>query len=228
MLLLVSCSNETVPPPSASLGLIMDTKVPNFALEAENGTPAEFSTFKGKVVVLVPFLTLCQEVCPITAGALEDVENVLKAKNLTNQVEIVEVTVDPERDTPARLRAYSVEFQISWPLFTGSSTALSAMWKYFGIYVQKVPEGSPPGIDWWTGKPLTYDVNHSDGYILLDKNGYERFVTTSLPNTGRKLSPSLKKLLDPQGLTNLNSPSGLTWTPNELLSEIGWLLDKNL
>ena len=116
--------------------------------------------------MLAPFLTLCQEECPLTTGIFQELQTSVKAAGLTGKVAFVEVTVDPGRDTPARLRAYEERFGVNWTLLTGSAAAISAFWRPLGVYYQKVPEGHPAELDWLTGKPLTYDVDHSDGFFL--------------------------------------------------------------
>ena len=70
---------------------------------------------------------------------------------------------------------------------------------------QIVPEEQPAKIDWWTGQPLTYDVDHTDGYILIDAAGRERFVDASAPDIPG-LSPKLKALLNVGGLHDLAHP----------------------
>ena len=114
----------------------------------------------------------------MTTGALLALERQLAAQHLTSKAAIVEVTVDPGRDTPQRMAAYAKLTGVTWPLLTASPTTLAALWHFFGIYYQVVPEGSPPGIDWQTGQPYTYDVNHSDGFALLDPPTTPTFITT--------------------------------------------------
>jgi cytochrome oxidase Cu insertion factor (SCO1/SenC/PrrC family) len=56
----------------------------------------------------------------------------------------MEISVEPGRDTPARLAAYSKEFGADWVLATGTPANLDALWKFFGVSVQIVPEEQPP------------------------------------------------------------------------------------
>ena len=65
---------------------------------------------KGRYVVLAPFLTLCQEECPLTTGVYQELQASVDKAGLGHKVAFVEVNVDPERDTPARLRAYEQRF----------------------------------------------------------------------------------------------------------------------
>ena len=118
----------------------------------------------------------------------------------------MEITVDPGRDTPARLAAYSKEFGADWPMLTGTPANLDALWKFFGVSVQIVPEDQPAKIDWYTGTPLTYDVNHTDGYFLIDPSGHERFSDSNAPNLHGHLDNKLKDLLNEGGAAQPRPP----------------------
>ena len=109
----------------------------------------------GKVVVLAPFLSLCQDECPLITGAFISLQRDLRARRLAHRVVFVEATVDPGRDTVARLAAYQREFGANWDLWTGTPANVAAFWKPFGVEYQIVAEDSPPKIDWFTGTPLT-------------------------------------------------------------------------
>ncbi len=170
--------------------------------------------FRGRAVLLVPFLTSCQEECPITTGALLVAQRSVAADDLSKKVAVVEVTVDPGRDTPARMAAFARLTGSTWPLLTGSSATLASLWHHFGVYYQEVPEGSPPGIDWETNRPYTYDVDHSDGFVLLDTHLRERFVAGGMTSIGQ-IPANLQRLLDSQGRADLRNPGGGTWTVSD-------------
>ena len=178
-------------------------------------------------MILAPFLTSCQEECPITTAALLVIHRAIVHDGLSKKVAIVEVTVDPGRDTPERMTAYAKLTGTSWPLLTGSSAALASLWRYFGMYYQKVPEGSPPGINWQTQRPYTYDVDHSDGFVLLDSHLHERFIAGGMTTVGR-IPANLEKLLDSQGRSDLRNPGGGTWTVSDALNAIGWVLGRTI
>jgi protein SCO1/2 len=206
--------NKSVPKGIASL-----------PLEDQSGRPATLNQFKGRVVFLAPFLTSCQEECPITTAALLAVHRTIVSAGLSKKVAIVEVTVDPGRDTPQRMTAYARLTGSNWPLLTGSPTELARLWHYFGIYSQRVPEGSPPGIDWETHLPYTYDVDHSDGFVLLGPDLHERFMAGGMTSIG-KIPENLQKLLDSQGKADLRNPGGGTWTVSDAENAITWVLGR--
>ena len=105
---------------------------------------------------------------------------------------------------------------------------MASFWKAFGVTYQIVPEGQPPHRDWYTGQPLTYDVNHTDGYILIDAQGRERFVDINAPNVGGQLDPKLTALLNAGGLVHLHHPGPTYWTVDQALASISWLLGTNV
>jgi protein SCO1 len=218
-------------PPPASIGDRMDRSAPPPLLHAlftdQEGAPVRLSSFAGEVVFLVPFLTSCQEECPVTTGALIAMERALVADHLGHKVAIVEVTVDPGRDTPGRMAAYAKLTGVTWPLLTAPPATIAALWRYYGIYYQRVPEGSPPGIDWQTHQPYTYDVDHSDGFIVLDPEQRERFVAAGMVRDAQ-LTPALRRLLDPQGVDDLRHPGGGSWTVGQALGTIGWVLGQSV
>jgi protein SCO1/2 len=179
------------------------------------------------VVVLAPFLSLCQDECPLVTAAFTSLQRDVRAAGLSQRVAFVEATVDPVRDTVPRLAAYQKEFGADWDLWTSTPAQMAAFWKPFGVNYQFVSEEQPPKTDWWTGKPLTYDVLHTDGYILIDANGRERFVNASAPDIPN-LSPKLKALLDDSGVHDLTHPQPTNWTTADALTALSWVLGTNV
>jgi protein SCO1/2 len=152
----------------------------------------------------------------------------LQAAGLAHRVVFVEATVDPGRDTVARLAAYQKEFGADWDLWTGTAANIAAFWKPFGVSYQIVSEEQPAKTDWWTGKPLTYDVDHTDGYILINQAGRERFVDASAPNEKGALDTKLRGLLDDGGVHDLQNPQAPNWTTADALAAVSWLLGTNV
>jgi len=194
----------------------------------QSGNTVTLSSFRGKTVMVVPFLTLCTDICPLTTGNLLQVEQSLRAAHVANRVQIIELSVDPGRDTPSRLAAYAHITLANWEFVTETPAVLHAVAQFFGFVYQKVPEDNPPSIDWWTGKPLTYDINHSDGYVLISPQGMQRYSTGAVPNFQGKLNPKLHAFLDDEGLDHLAHPAKTAWTPAEALTSLGWLLGQSV
>ena len=228
-LLVAACGSSAPAAPPPSQGLVIDRPTPqHIGLVDQRGRPVSLAQLRGKVVVLAPFLSLCQDECPLITGAFISLQRDLRSAGLSGRVVFVEATVDPERDSVIRLAAYAKEFGADWDLWTGTPPAVAAFWRSFGVEYQKIPEDTPPKTDWLTGAPLTYDVAHTDGYLLIDTAGRERFVDAAAPNERGKLSKSLTSLLDDSGVHDLQHPQGPTWTTADALASISWLLGTNV
>ena len=160
----------------------------------------------------------------MTTGALLALERELAAHHLTSKAAIVEVTVDPGRDTAERMAAYAKLTGVTWPLLTASPATLTELWHFFGIYYQVVPEGSPAGIDWETGKPYSYDVDHSDGFILIDPTLDERFVAAGMVS-GATVPARSAAFSMPRVSTTSKHPGGGSWTVDQAFSAIDWVLE---
>jgi protein SCO1 len=226
---LSSCSSSGPPSqPSAAMGVVQNRAIPDVALVDQNGRATSLSALKGKYVVLAPFLSLCQDECPLITGAFLSLQRDVRAAGLGNDVVFVELTVDPGRDTPARLAAYAQRFGADWTLLTGTPANLAQLWSFFHVAYQIVPEAVPPKLDWWTGTPLTYDVDHTDGYLLIDRSGHERFITGAPPNLHGQLAPDLQSLLDDGGLKNLRNQAQPSWTVQDALNSLSWLVGRTI
>lgn len=230
---LAACGSSGPPAaPAASVGSTENRVVPAavaaLPLTDQAGRTVTLASLRGRTVVVAPFLSLCQEICPLTTANLNVVERQLVADHLGNRVQILEVSVDPGRDTPARLAAYAKLTNSTAELVTESPAVLQQMARFFGWYYAAVPEGSPPATDWWTGRPLTYDVDHSDGFMILDSAGHERFSSGANPAFSGRLDPRLAAMLNAQGRQNLEHPAQGAWTPATVLGALGWLFGRPL
>lgn len=209
----------------------MAASIASLPLTDDTGRTTDLGALRGRVVVLTDFLTLCQEVCPLTSANFAAMDRAVTAAHLEGKVQLVELTVDPERDTPARLQAYRKLFEApaNWSLLTGSPQVVAQIWSWFHVYYERVPEGSPPATDWWTGRPLTYDVDHEDVLAFLDTAGHERFVIDALPDArGRPLPPAMRASLDALGRQNLAKPAGDAWTAPQALGVLSWMVGRHL
>ncbi len=216
-------ASGTVPAPLAAGDPLYGSKpLPAIPLVNEYGQKTSLAAYKGKFVVFAPAMTLCAEVCPMTTGSLMDFLGRLRKEGLASKVVVAEVTVDPWRDSPARLRAYKRLTGADFTMLTGSVANIKRLWKKLGIYFERVPEGNPPAIDWWTHEPETFDIQHSDGVFVLDPSGDERIVITGMPKMEGGLSPQLHELLDAEGKENLAHPQE-PWTAAQLTDDVDWL-----
>jgi len=214
-------------PAAGVTGTQLDRSLPPLTLVDEHGRTVPVASWRGKVVLIAPFLTLCTELCPITTGAFDDMQRTLRRDGLAGKVVLAEVTVDPWRDSPARLRAYARMTGTRFPLYTGSLRQITAFWRFFGVFFKRVPESKPADVDWWTHRKLTFDVAHTDGLMFVDSTGHWRIAILGMPTTGGKLAAPLKRLLSSAGLHNLEHPMA-PWTPAQALGDTGALLGRRI
>ncbi len=230
--LLGACSPGPPGPPPASLGTAEHRSVPTslagMALTDQRGVTLHLADLHDRTVLLVPFLTLCSEMCPFDTGNLLQVSRSLRSASQTSRVTLIEMTVDPGRDDVARLAAYARLTGASWELVTEPPSTLAQFAAFFGWVVQQVPEGSPPSLDWLTHQPLTYDIDHTDGFQVVGTDGAERFSTGASPDFHGALGPPLQGMLSPTGLGNLKAPPAGGWDPAQALEVLGWLLGRTL
>ena len=228
---------STKPPaaPSANLGTQLDQvlrpDIANLPLTDELGRSTNLGAFAGKIVVLTDFMSLCQEICPVTTAELNQIDQTVTNAGLGQQVQFVNITIDPERDTPARLHAYRdfAKLLPNWSLLTGTPDNIALLWKSFGASYSKQDPPSPPALDWMTGKPLTYDLAHSDVLVYLDAAGHERFVIQGMVNgADAPLTAAERGFLSDEGRANLTQNQDVTWTAPEALQVVSWLTKKHL
>lgn len=158
----------------------------DFTLTDHHGKPVKLSDFKGKVVALVFGYTHCPDVCP--TNLLTFAEALKQLGPQAEAVQVLFISVDPERDTPALLAQYVPVFN---PTFIGLTTdptvqgELSLVKQQYRIVSQKVPRGDDG----------QYLVDHSAGNYLIDKSG-RAAVYEPHGQTAAQLAHDLKILLD--------------------------------
>ena len=163
----------------------------------------------------------------MTTAALMELTGSCATAGLRDQVAVVEATVDPWRDNAARLRAYQRLSGADFTMLTGSQAAIHRLWSFFGVYYRRVPQGHPPDVDWMTGKPETFDVQHTDAVFILDPAGQELIADEGMPQVDGALPVKLRSLLNAQGRQNLAHPQ-LAWTANELIEDVYYAMNRNV
>ena len=131
----------------------------DFKLVDHNGKPRTLADFRGKVVVMFFGYTRCPDVCPTTMSELAAVMQQLGAD--AARVQVLFVTVDPERDTAELLSQYVPAFNPTFLGLRGDAQATADVAKEFRILYQKQP-GPTPG---------SYTMDHSAGTFLFDPQG---------------------------------------------------------
>jgi protein SCO1/2 len=84
----------------------VDMEAPVFELRDADGRAVRLADFRGKVVVLHFIYAGCPDVCPLHADRIAEIQAMVNATPMKDQVQFVTITTDPERDTPEVLRAY--------------------------------------------------------------------------------------------------------------------------
>lgn len=128
------------------------------SLTDHNGKPRTLADFRGKVVVIFFGFTHCPDACPTTLAELAQVAKELGDE--ARKMQVLFVTVDPERDTPEVLKRYVPSFDPGFLGLYGDAEATARAAKEFKIYYQKQP--LPDG---------GYSVDHSAGTYILDPQG---------------------------------------------------------
>lgn len=228
-------TQKAITAPGSGVGTVMDEALPariaDLPLVDQNGHATDLAAFHGKVLMISDTMTLCQETCPLDTADLVQTARELNEDGLAGKVEFLTITVDPARDTPEQLAAYRGLYKpapSNWAALTGSPSNVAALWKYFGVYIRKVPEGPPASVNWRTNRPLTYDLDHSDEVFFIDAKGTERFLLEGMGHVaaGTNVPQAMKSYLDAKGLANLHAPASDGWTVPQGLSVLSWLLQR--
>jgi protein SCO1/2 len=154
----------------------------DFALFDHNGKPRTLADFKGKVVVMFFGYTQCPDVCPTT---MAEMANVVKELGPAGKdVQVLFVTVDPERDTRELLAQYVPAFNPTFLGLYGDAAATAKVAKEFKVFYAKVP-GATPG---------SYSMDHTAGSYVFDRNGKLRLFLRHGKGAAA-IVPDLRQLL---------------------------------
>lgn len=132
----------------------------DFSLVDFNGQPRTLADYRGRVVMLYFGFVQCPDVCPTALARASEVMGKLGAQ--ASDVQLLFVTVDPERDTPALLRQYLSAFDPSFVALTGDAAQIKAAADEFRVYYKQVPTGS------------SYTMDHTALTYLIDAQGHIR------------------------------------------------------
>jgi protein SCO1/2 len=133
---------------------------PDFTLAGSDGRELRMSRFRGQVVLLAFGFTSCTQVCPVTLATLAQAHRKLGAQ--AAGVQVIYVTVDPQRDVPQRMKSYLGGFDASFIGGSGSEAQLAAVQRDYGVTAKRLTTG--PGKD-------DYSYAHSSFIYLIDRGG---------------------------------------------------------
>ena len=163
-LTIIAPTNAAIPnsnPPALKAGVFdPPRRAPDFDLLGSNGGDLKISDYRGKVVLLAFGFTSCTAVCPITLNTFAVARRELA--RAAADIQIVYITVDPQRDNPARLKKYLGSFDPTFVGGSGTEQQLAAVRKSYGISAEKQVLGNG------------YTYEHSSFTYLIDRNGQIR------------------------------------------------------
>lgn len=184
--LLAAClfSACTKPLPFKAKPLPDSPTAPAFTLTDQYGTQRSLSDFKGKVVSLFFGFTHCPDVCPTHLARQAEVMRQLGP--LANQVAVLFVSLDPERDTTEALKIYMNAFDSRFIALTGTPEQTTKVAKQYKIFWQKTP---------LPDSALVYTIDHTTNSTVIDQQGRLR-LTVPHEMSAADVTHDLKLLIE--------------------------------
>ncbi len=130
---------------------------PTFALTSQDGREVTSTDFPGKILVVFFGYTFCPDVCPLTLSNLSKAVAQMGAHS--DRVQVLFISVDPERDTPPRLAGYLRAFDPRFVGLTGTEAKIRDVANSFGVYYAKHGTGDQ------------YTIDHTARTYVIDRNG---------------------------------------------------------
>jgi protein SCO1 len=154
----------------------------DFQLTDHTGQRRTLADFRGKVVTVFFGFTRCPDVCPTTLAEMRDV--IAKLGEDGKRVQVIFVTVDPDRDTEALLAKYVTAFDPSFIGLRGDAAQTAAVAKEFKVFFEKRAGTTPEN----------YTIDHTAGTYVIDPQGRLRLFVRHA-QTPDPLIADLKLLL---------------------------------
>jgi protein SCO1/2 len=151
-----------------------------FHLRDTDGNLRTLADLRGNVVMLLFGYTRCPDVCPTTLARAAQIKQMLGEQG--NRLRVLFVSVDPERDTPEILKAYTTAFDPTFIGLYGNAQQTAEAARSFGAFYRKVPSGN------------SYTMEHSALDYVIDSSGVVRFALQYEENA-KDCAEDLKLLL---------------------------------
>lgn len=185
-LALAACGDST--PPQAKAPEFQGTDITGADIGKDlnmvdtQGNQRTLADFKGKVTVFFFGFTQCPDICPTAMAELSQTLELLGEQ--AAKVQVVMISVDPERDTQQVLHQYVQTFNPAFMGLTGTTDQLAATARSFKAYYAKVP-GSQPG---------QYSMDHAASFYVFDTNAQPRILVSNTAGP-EGIAADLKQLL---------------------------------
>lgn len=172
-------------------GIYYGKKAPDFTLSGPDGRDLSLSNFRGRDVLLLFGYTSCPDICPTTLSQLNAVTE--KLGDASDDVQVLFVTVDPERDTPERLREYIPYFNESFIGLSGTPEEIKKVADDYSIFYEKESRAENGN---------SYFMNHTQTVYLIDSEG-QLFLVYPFENfEAGKIASDIKLSLKQDGILN--------------------------
>ena len=168
-------------PPSAATILPEPRELPAVELVDAHGSRLDLDAFRGHFSLLYFGFTQCPDVCPLTLKALADARAKVSERAPQAVPQVVFVSVDPERDTPAAIAQYLGHFDASFVGATGSDARLAPLVAALGVTVEKHHHGEDH-----------YSVTHNDTVYVIGPNAELVAIASGPHDPGTLASDYLK------------------------------------
>ena len=197
---------------------------PDVAFVDQAGQPVPLRSLRGKVLVAAALDAHCHDTCPLYTALWADLQRVIRERGWQDRVVIAEISMDPDRDTPQELGAYARMTGATWPLLRSDPESTLAFWLSLSATYSKAPAPSPAPIDWYTGRPETYHLDHDSLAVVFDQNGDARYLLQGNPQIGHPLSAPLQALLSHGQSGAAALQKSASWSLTDLLDRVDTVL----
>ncbi len=155
---------------------------PEFELTGDNGDSVALSQFDDEIVLIYFGYTFCPDICPASLAELAGATSLLSTEE-RERVQVLMISVDPARDTPAALREYMDFFDPAFIGLTGSDAEIAAVAADYNVYYQ-AEEGTAA-----TG----YLVDHWAGVYVIDRG--QLTASFSFGTSGAEIAADVREWL---------------------------------
>lgn len=192
---------------AASCAPVQDgAPAPTFQLVNQHGQLTRLDELRGRTVLLTFLYSNCPDTCPLYLANLSSTVRTIVERG-EQAPAVVVVTVDPDRDTVERLRAFATPWPGDWLFLTGTYQQVSDVWGRYGILVEKRPLAGSSDVHVHHG----YAVIHSAKLFVIDPLGRQQDELTG-DWTARELTATLGAAQSAEGGATINSPFALVAT----------------